>query len=98
MQTNWITARLFFYAHLQVTVVQTLITPQYSLSTVLVLHSVIKEWLNNVIETYICFIKDGLPMSILSDVTYMLTEKPSNIFYMLQLKDGTDYSLGNYSI
>lgn len=50
------------------------------------------------IETYIRFIKDGLPMSILSDVTYMLTEKPSNIFFMLQLKDGTDYSLGNYSI
>lgn len=51
------------------------------------------------IETFIRFIKDGfLPMSILSDVTYMLTEKPSNIFYMLQSKDGTDYSSGEYSI
>lgn len=37
-------------------------------------------------------------MSILSNVTYMLTEKPSNIFYMLQSKDGTDYSSGEYSI
>lgn len=50
------------------------------------------------IETYIRFIKDGLPMSILSNVTYMLTEKPSDIFYMLQSKDGTDYSSGEYSI
>lgn len=37
-------------------------------------------------------------MSILSNVTYMLTEKPSDIFYMLQSKDGTDYSSGEYSI
>lgn len=62
------------------------------------MHSVIKEWFNNIIETYIRFIKDGLPMSILSNVTYMLTEKPSDIFYMLQSKDGTDYSSGEYSI
>lgn len=62
------------------------------------MHSVIKEWFNNIIETYIRFIKDGLPMSILSNVTYMLTEKPSDIFFMLQLKDGTDYSSGEYSI